>query len=117
MKIRKAQRLFPRSRVEAARPSLRRGRTRSPKWSPGTGSTKSLKTQIRWLSMRLNRGELRGVRFGRVWRMRRSDIEFMLERYSNDGKVKPHPALDPMPEPTSLAAGVSRRSRRLRGMA
>lgn len=74
------------------------------------------KDPIRWLSMRLNRGELRGVRFGRVWRMRRSDIEFMLERYSNDGKAKPIAGPDPMPEPTFLADGVSRRSRHLRGM-
>lgn len=67
---------------------------------------------VRWLSMRLNRGELRGVRFGRYWRMRDSDIEYMLDRYSNDGRLThlPRPAV--VAEPTSITDGISARAQR-----
>lgn len=64
----------------------------------------------RWLAARLNRGELRGVRFGRNWRMRDSDIDYMLARYANDTDIQPEPAF----EPPALAVidGLSERSRR-----
>ncbi|MFV8317177.1 DNA-binding protein [Mycobacterium sp. 23] len=64
----------------------------------------------RWLVSRLNRGELRGVRYGRWdWRMRESDIEFMLSRYSNTADT-----VAPVPDssPASVADGLSERSRR-----
>lgn len=65
---------------------------------------------VRWLSIRLNRGELRGVRFGRYWRMRDSDIEYMLDCYSNDGRAaKMH---KPASEPASIADGISARAQR-----
>lgn len=63
----------------------------------------------RWLAERLNRGELKGVRFSRTWRMRDRDIAYMLRRYSNDESVR-----DPLvaeAEPTSVADGLSERSR------
>lgn len=61
-----------------------------------------IKDPVRWLAMRLNRGELRGVRMGRYWRMRDSDIEYMLARYSND---------QPAPSPC-IVDGLSERSQR-----
>lgn len=67
---------------------------------------------VRWLARRLNRGELRGYRVGRIWRMRDSDIDYMLERYSNDGHVTNLPAPQPQPELTSIVDGISRRSQR-----
>lgn len=69
------------------------------------------KDPVRWLAMRLNRGELRGVRLGRYWRMREADVEYMLERYSNDAKVVEEP--DPVASPRiSVVDGISARSRR-----
>ncbi|WP_145013136.1 hypothetical protein [Mycobacterium marseillense] len=61
-----------------------------------------IKDPVRWLAMRFNRGELRGVRMGRYWRMRDSDVEYMLARYSND---------QPAPSP-SIVDGLSERSQR-----
>jgi hypothetical protein len=69
------------------------------------------KDPVRWLKMRLNRGELRGIRFGRYWRMRDSDIEYMLESYSNDCAVKISPRRE-MSDPTSIVDGISQRSQR-----
>lgn len=69
------------------------------------------KNPTRWLAERLNRGELRGVRLGRVWRMRDSDVEYLLSRYSNDDQVasRPKPA---EVDAICVADGLSRRSRR-----
>jgi excisionase family DNA binding protein len=36
---------------------------------------------VRWLSRRLNRGELSGYRVGRTWRMTREDVEDLIERH------------------------------------
>lgn len=69
-----------------------------------------IKDPVRWLAMRLNRGELRGVRLGRYWRMRDSDIEYMLERYSNDVAVGATKAA--APKAISIVEGMSERSRR-----
>lgn len=68
----------------------------------------------RWLSRRLNTGELKGIKFGRVWRMRDIDIEYMLSRYSNEERAtnqtaRPVPASTP--EPVDIIAGLSARSR------
>jgi len=67
---------------------------------------------VRWLARRLNRGELRGVRFGRTWRMRDSDIEYMLSRYSNDGQSTVDHRLPVVAEATCVVDGLSPRSRR-----
>lgn len=64
----------------------------------------------RWLSRRLNRKELRGVRFGRVWRMRDSDIDYMLSRYSNEDTVTEPVAVQSAS--VSVVDGLSSRSRR-----
>lgn len=61
----------------------------------------------RWLAARLNRGELRGVRFGRAWRMRDTDVAYMLAHYSNDET----PQRSAAPEPSSVVGGLSERSR------
>lgn len=37
----------------------------------------------RWLARRLNRGELRGSRFGRVWMMSDDDIEYLVAKHRN----------------------------------
>jgi hypothetical protein len=68
----------------------------------------------RWLVERLNRGELRGVRIGRAWRMRDSDVDYMLRRYSNDQIVDAFEAAPPVESnpPKSVADGLSARSRR-----
>jgi hypothetical protein len=66
----------------------------------------------RWLSRRLNRRELRGVRFGRVWRMREADIDYMLSRYSNEDAVTEPVSATRTSGPVSVADGLSARSRR-----
>jgi hypothetical protein len=68
-----------------------------------------IKNPVRWLNQRLARGELHGIRFsnrgpGSTWRMRESDIDYMLNRYSNNNT--------PTPEPVTVADGLSARSRR-----
>lgn len=60
----------------------------------------------RWLRRRLNRGEIRGYRVGREWRMTESHVEALVQRYCNGESVQ-------QPEPTtSFAAGLSAQSRR-----
>lgn len=62
----------------------------------------------RWLARRLNRGELKGVKFGRTWMMRDQDIDHMLTHYSNNNEhVDTH-----QPHALSVADGLSTRSRR-----
>lgn len=84
------------------------------------GIDKISKDPVRWLSMRLNRGELRGVRFGRHWRMRDSDVDYMLSKYSNDSRVDRFRNMVARSEsvaqgPISITDGISARSRRRRG--
>ncbi|ACC42347.1 hypothetical protein MMAR_3939 [Mycobacterium marinum M] len=64
---------------------------------------KEWKNPTRWLAERLNRGELRGVRFGRTWRMRTRDIDYMLNRYSNDGRAIDRPKPAATEPPLSMA--------------
>jgi hypothetical protein len=72
-----------------------------------------LKNPVRWLAMRLNRGELRGVRMGRYWRMRDADITFMLDLYSNAANVAAKPTPEPASSPAdSIIDGLSPRARR-----
>jgi hypothetical protein len=66
----------------------------------------------RWLASRLNRGELRGVRFGRTWRMRDADVAYMLARYSNDDSQVEDKPKRVATEPASVVDGLSERSRR-----
>lgn len=40
-----------------------------------------MKDGVRWLSRRLNRGELSGYRVGRTWRMTRDDIETLIDQH------------------------------------
>ena len=44
----------------------------------------------RWLSHRLNRGELSGYRLARTWRMTHADVEDLIERHRN----RPVPRID-----------------------
>ncbi len=67
----------------------------------------------RWLSRRLNRGELLGVKMGRTWMMTPANIEFMLTTLGNDDKIV-EPESEPKDtEPTtiSFADALSPRSR------
>lgn len=69
--------------------------------------------RLRWLRERLNRGELRGVRFGRYdWRMRDSDVAYMLKRHSNEAQLQERAQPAAASEPTTVAGGLSERSRR-----
>jgi hypothetical protein len=61
---------------------------------------------VRWLARRLNRGEIRGYRVGRTWRMTETHVEDLIERFSN-GHVQAR-----VEEPLSVADGLSQRSRR-----
>lgn len=73
----------------------------------------------RWLSRQLNKGQLKGVKMGRTWMMRQSDIDYMLDKFSNADKVvkrEPWPELEPEPKATeatgiSFAEALSPRSR------
>ncbi|OBK92610.1 hypothetical protein A5646_03265 [Mycobacterium sp. 1245499.0] len=73
------------------------------------------KDPVRWLSARLNSGELHGIKFGRYWRMSDADIDYMLAKYSNTNgntaAAPEKPAVDDI-EPMSIVAGISQRSQR-----
>jgi hypothetical protein len=58
----------------------------------------------RWLSIRLNRGEIRGYRVCRVWRMTEDHVTDLVDRYSNQPES--------FSEPASVVDGLSQRSRR-----
>lgn len=59
----------------------------------------------RWLTRRLNRGEIRGYRVGRVWRMTQDHLDWFIEHFSNDVESKkPEP-------PMSMLGGLSPRGR------
>lgn len=45
-----------------------------PEWTDGP----------RWLSRKLNRGRLKGIKAGRTWMLRQSDIDFMLDTLANE---------------------------------
>jgi hypothetical protein len=74
-----------------------------PTWTDGA----------RWLARRLNKGELRGVRIGRTWMMRDSDITLMLEKFSNAPAVEPAAAA-PVAAATFTDAQSPRSRARLR---
>ena len=61
---------------------------------------------VRWLSRRLNRGELSGYRVGRTWRMTREDVEDLIERH------RKHPLPQVAQEPrTDVVSGLTPTSR------
>ncbi|MCV7236006.1 MerR family transcriptional regulator [Mycobacterium branderi] len=64
---------------------------------------------VRWLSRRLNRGELSGYRLGRAWRMTREDVAGLIERHRNRSKVP-----DDVEMPRSKFSGLTPTSRRRR---
>lgn len=61
---------------------------------------------VRWLSRRLNRGELSGYRVGRTWRMTREDVEDLIERH----RKHPRPRVAQEPR-TDVVSGLTPTSR------
>ncbi|ULP47329.1 helix-turn-helix domain-containing protein [Mycolicibacter virginiensis] len=59
----------------------------------------------RWLAERLRRGEIRGYKIGRTWRMTHGDVEDLIARHRNS----PRPTLLPA-EPERYPGGLTRRS-------
>lgn len=43
---------------------------------------------VRWLSRRLNRGDLSGYRVGRAWRMTREDVVDLIERRRSRSRAR-----------------------------
>lgn len=62
---------------------------------------------VRWLSRRLNRGELSGYRVGRTWRMTREDVEDLIEQH-RERRVPPD-AKEPRTDSVSGLTPTSRR--------
>lgn len=61
---------------------------------------------VRWLSRRLNRGELSGYRVDRTWRMTHEDVEDLIERH------RKHPLSRVAQEPrTDAVSGLTPTSR------
>jgi hypothetical protein len=56
---------------------------------------------VRWLSRRVNRGELSGFHVGRTWRMPREDVEDVIEQH-RERRVPPE-AKEPRTEFLFLA--------------
>lgn len=74
-----------------------------PEWTDGE----------RWLARRLNRGQIRGYRVGRIWRMTEQQVADLIERFTNDVRTGPEPAPESsIATATCVADGLSRRSRR-----
>lgn len=66
-----------------------------------------------WLKRRLRRREIGGYKVGHTWRMRESDVEAMLDRYSN--QASDTAVSEPVAPSESITAGLSARgARRLR---
>lgn len=63
----------------------------------------------RWLRRRLNRGEIRGYRVSRRWRMTEAQVAELVDKFTNAETMTP-PA--PIGAPLSVADGLSSRSRR-----
>lgn len=69
-----------------------------PEWTDGA----------RWLARRLIRGEIRGYRVGRVWRMTQDHVDELVNRFSNDVREKPR---EVEPSAVTVIDGLSARSR------
>lgn len=66
---------------------------------------------IRWLTRRLNSGQLTGYRVGRTWRMRERHVQYLLDKYSNDGGEVGRMPTPVVRETKSVLDGLSQRSR------
>lgn len=64
----------------------------------------------RWLARRLNRGEIKGYRVGRVWRMTEAQVDNLIERFTNSTDSPP-PQRN-TEHATCVVDGLSQRSRR-----
>lgn len=64
----------------------------------------------RWLARRLNRGEIRGYRVGRTWRMTEGHVQEFIESCSNTLRATTEPAAEPV-RPVSVINGLSPRGR------
>lgn len=74
-----------------------------PEWTDG----------VRWLARRLNRGQIRGYRVGRVWRMTEGDVTAMIDGYSNTVTRQDPPADSSIAgNLNTVADALSSRSRR-----
>ena len=81
------------------------------------GYTPAVTDPERWLRRRLNSGQLRGIQFGRSWKMTDAHVAFMLKTLSNDDLVpepEPEPAEPPTPIPDFWASLSTRSRNRLR---
>ncbi|ODR07318.1 hypothetical protein BHQ21_09590 [Mycobacterium sherrisii] len=66
----------------------------------------------RWLARRLNRGQIRGYRVGRVWRMTEAQVADLIERFTNSAKLPQIDVPAEVPEPApSISLALSARSR------
>ncbi|MGZ8814732.1 MAG: helix-turn-helix domain-containing protein, partial [Mycobacterium sp.] len=75
------------------------------------GTSPEMKDGARWLSHRLNRGELSGYRVGRRWRMTRDDVDDLIERHRNRPR---QPITTQVPQADS-SSGLTTTSRRRLG--
>lgn len=67
---------------------------------------------VRWLSRRLNAGEISGYKVGRVWRMTDADVDAFVAGRRNPTKATPGVAVpQPAPPAVSILDGLSARSR------
>jgi hypothetical protein len=72
-----------------------------PEWTDGP----------RWLSRKLNRGQLKGIKAGRTWMLRQCDIDFMLDTLANQ-VAQPEPVPDTADSTVmSFSEALSPRSR------
>ena len=62
---------------------------------------------VRWLSRRLNSGELSGYRVGRAWRMTREDVADLIELHRNRSLARNY-----MEAPRTEFSGLTPTSRR-----
>jgi hypothetical protein len=67
-----------------------------------------IKDGVRWLTQRLNRGEIAGYRMGRTWRMTRADIQDLIECH----RTQPSRRADNPPLERDVRSGLTPTSRR-----
>ncbi|OSC22172.1 hypothetical protein B8W68_22535 [Mycobacterium paraintracellulare] len=65
----------------------------------------------RWLARRLNRGQIRGYRVGRAWRMTEDHVHELIQRFTNDVVAQAAPPIASI-ERATVADALSKRSRR-----
>ena len=69
-----------------------------------------LKDPERWLRRHLNDGRIKGYKVGRVWRMRQEQLDWLLDRLSNDVQ-EPHAEPVATTGAVSILSGMSERAR------